>query len=177
MGAMQAEPFESEEEFERWDGEVVVKGVPAGWHEAVRAALCAQLLGQCPDLSIRVCSAVGDESTSPRSDGSVIDTRVDPEITAVWIEVLSSADLRRGDARLVGERRKRFLFGHGVRSLWAFVETFGTVSLNVHQPDGPMLTFGPPARVELDIMHSQGRQPVVIDLGEVQRVVDLAGDN
>lgn len=176
MGAMPAEFFESEEEFELWDGELVVKGVPAGWHEAVRLAVGAQLLAQCPDLSIRVSSAVGDESTAPRSDGSVLDTRVDPAITVVWIEVFSSADLRRGDARLVGERRKRFLFSQGVRSIWVFIESMGAITLNVHLPDRPVLTFGAPAQAELEVLHSQGRQAVVIDLGQLQRVADLAGD-
>lgn len=50
--------------FELWDGEVVVKGQPSRWHEAVRAELLGQLRDQIPpELVVLTSSAVGDDHT------------------------------------------------------------------------------------------------------------------
>jgi hypothetical protein len=42
------EMFESAEDYEVWDGEIVVKGQPSPWHEAVRVTILTQLRSQLP---------------------------------------------------------------------------------------------------------------------------------
>src|SRR5512135_1629504 len=121
---------EFEEDVEVWDGVPVVKGSLAASHEAVRAALVSQLDAQRrPGTSVVVSSIAGDEHGFARSDGSVVD--VAGGMTLVWVEVLSESDLRGGDARLVGSRRRRWLFEHGVLSLWAVTDLFGAITLTV----------------------------------------------
>ncbi|MGH9038945.1 MAG: hypothetical protein ACRDZ3_01810, partial [Acidimicrobiia bacterium] len=165
-----------EEEYELWDGEIVVKGQPSLWHEALRAGLLAQLHRQLPvHLTIAVSSVVGDETTSPRSDGSVLDASADPPATLVWIEVVSPADLRRRDDRRVGERRRRFLFDHGVHQLWALTDSFGAVTLTVLAPDAAAQAFASPAKVALPVRDATTEHVVTIDLEALEDAGSRAG--
>lgn len=177
MGAMHTEPFEGEEGFELWDGEIVMKGQPQPWHEAIRAAVVSALFGQCPDLSVVTTSALGDDRTFAVSDGSVRDTRVSPALEVLWIEVFSAADLRREERRLNSGRRRLFLQAHGVRTIWTFVQSLGVVMLHVHDTETGVAAFAPPGTVEQTLRDSAGERTVAVDLGLLQRAGELAGDD
>ncbi len=75
-------------EVELWDGEEMVKGQPTPRHEALRAALLAQLFGQRRTyLSVEVSSAIEEPGMAPRPDGSVLDRSFDPPATLVGVAV------------------------------------------------------------------------------------------
>lgn len=176
MSAMAAETFPFEGAVELWDGEEVVKGQPTPSHEAIRAQVIVQLSAQCPPgLSIRVSSAVGDDRNCAQSDGSVVDVTSQPRCTPVWVEVLSTSDLR-GDARLTAQRRRRFLFDNGVAGLWVFLYHYGTITLTVHHADGTVEAFASPGEVTLPVRHSGGERNVTIDLGAIEAAAQQAGE-
>jgi hypothetical protein len=166
MSAPPTPGLEVEEDVEVWDGVPVVKGSPSASHEAVRAALISQLDAQRPPgMSVVVSSIAGDEHEFARSDGSVID--IASGLTPVWVEVLSESDLRRGDARLVGRRRRRWLFAHGVLSLWAVTDVFGTISLTVLHADGTVLSHASPQTAVVPDRLPQGELSLEVDLARV----------
>ena len=80
--------------FEVWDDEVVVKGQPSRWHEAVRAEVLGQLRDQLPrEFVVLASSAVGDDHTYAQSDGSVLPVgSPDGAPPVLWIEVFSETD-------------------------------------------------------------------------------------
>ena len=164
-------------EVELWDGEEVVKGQPTPRHEALRAALLAQLFGQRhTDLSVEVSWAIEEPGMAPRSDGSVLDRSLDPPATLVWVEVFSEADLRRGGPRLLGERRRRWLLEHGVRSLWAVTDVWGIIELTAFDPEGKVETFTSPATATVTISHGGGEERFVVDLGKLADAATAAGE-
>lgn len=179
--AMSAAPLElveaDEADVELWDGEEVVKGQPTRRHETLRAELLGQLLAQRrAGMLVVVSSALEEAGTAPHSDGSVIDISADPPATLVWVEVLSEADLRRGGSRLLGERRRRWLLGHGVRSLWVVAEIMGVIELTVIDASGEVQAFAPPGTAGVTMAHDAGEDHFVVDLDRLAEVAATAGD-
>jgi hypothetical protein len=153
--------------FEVWDGEVVVKGQPSRWHEAVRAEVLRQLLNQLPpELVVLTSSAVGDDHTYAQSDGSVLAVG-SPEGAPpiLWIEVFSETDLRRREGRLSGRRRSLFLSQHSVPTVAAFVEVYGAAFLHVFEDGRDPQSFSSPATALVALRHAGGELPVSFDLG------------
>ena len=155
--------------FEIWDDEVVVKGQPSRWHEAVRAEVLHQLLGQLPpEFVVLTSSAVGDDHTYAQSDGSVLAVG-SPEGAPpiLWIEVFSETDLRRREARLTGRRRSWFLSQHSVGTVAVFVEVYGTAGLHVFEDGRDPQSFSSPATARVTLRHGGGELPVEFDLAAV----------
>src|SRR5512144_2168223 len=155
MSTPAAPALDVEDDVELWDGVRVVKGSPSAAHEALRASLISQLDAQRPPgTSVVVSSIAGDEHGFARSDGSVVD--VAGAVTPVWVEVLAESDLRGGDTRLVGSRRRRWLFEHGVLSLWAVTDVFGAITLTVLHPDGTVSSWASPQTAEVVVRTPRG---------------------
>lgn len=152
--------------FEIWDDEVVVKGQPSRWHEAVRAEVLGQLRDQLPrELVVLTSSAVGDDHTFAQSDGSVLPVGSSEGAAPVlWIEVFSESDLRRREARLTGRRRSWFLSQHAVSTVAAFVEIYGTIGLHVFEEGRDPQSFSSPAAVTVTLRHDGEELPVSFDL-------------
>jgi hypothetical protein len=152
--------------FEVWDGEVVVKGQPSRWHEAVRAEVLYQLLGQLPrEFVVLTSSAVGDDNTFAQSDGSLLAVG-SPEGAppVLWIEVFSESDLRRRDGRLTGRRRSWFLSQHSVATVAVFVEIYGTCGLHVFEDGRDPKSFSSPATAMLTLSYGGEEFPISFDL-------------
>ena len=152
--------------FEVWDGEVVVKGQPSHWHEAVRAEIHHQLVGQLPHkFVVLTSSAVGDDHTYAQSDGSVLAVG-SPEGAppVLWIEVFSESDLRRREGRLTGRRRSWFLSQHSVAAVACFVEVYGTAGLHLFEEGRDPQSFSSPATVTVTLPHDGEELSVTFDL-------------
>lgn len=164
MSALSVEtPGTEDLDYELWEGEEVVRGQPSNTHEAIRAALIIQMGPQCPPgFVVLTSSSIEDAGTAPRSDGAVLS----PEETLVWVEVFSSVDLRQGDARLVSARRRKWLFDHGVRSLWVLVETYEEVTFTVIPPSGPAEAFVSPA-VATVLVAGEAEHHFTVDLAKL----------
>lgn len=173
MSALSVETSRTEElDYELWDGEKVVRGRPSNSHEAIRAALIIQLGPQCPPgFVVLTSSSIEDAGTAPRSDGAVLS----PEETLVWVEVLSPSDLRQGDARLVSERRRHWLFDHGVRSLWVLVETFEEVTFTVIPASGPAEAFVSPAVATVSVVAGESEHRFAVDLAKLAAAASVVG--
>ncbi|MGA3220739.1 MAG: hypothetical protein ABSE77_16955 [Acidimicrobiales bacterium] len=103
----------------------------------------------------------------------MLDTSADT--TLVWVEVLSSFDLRQGDARLVGERRRRWLLDHGVSNIWAVTDVFGAIGLAVFHASGASEVFISPATITVRVVHTNGEDEFVIDLAKLEEAAAAAG--
>lgn len=155
--------------YEIWDGEVVVKGQPSRWHEAVRAEILYQLRDQLPrEFVVLTSSAVGDDNTYAQSDGSLLVVG-SPEGAPplLWIEVFSESDLRRREGRLTGRRRSWFLSQHSVATVAAFVEIYGTVGLHLFEDGRDPQSFSSPATAIVTLSHEGNELRVAFDLAAV----------
>jgi hypothetical protein len=152
--------------YEVWDGEVVVKGQPSRWHEAVRAEVLHQLLGQLPrEFVVLTSSAVGDENTYAQSDGSLLTLGSPEEAPPIlWIEVFSESDLRRREGRLTGRRRSWFLSQHAVATVAVFVEIYGAVGLHIFEDGRDPQSFSSPATATVTLRHEGSELRVAFDL-------------
>lgn len=152
--------------FEVWDGEVVVKGQPSRWHEAVRAEILGQLREQIPHEWVLVTSsAVGDDHTYAQSDGSVLEVgSLEGAPPVLWIEVFSETDLRRRESRLTGRRRSWFLAQHAVATVAVFVEIYGTCGLHVFEDGQDPQSFSSPATVVVTLHYDGAERTVTFDL-------------
>jgi hypothetical protein len=121
-----------------------------------------------------VSSIAGDDHGFARSDGSVVD--VAGGVTLVWVEVLSESDLRGSDARLVGSRRRRWLFEHGVLSLWAVTDVFGAITLTVLYPDGTVSSWASPQTAEVVVRARNGEIRFDVNLARLEEAARIAGD-
>src|SRR5512144_2796795 len=173
MSVPPASAPEFEEDVEVWDGVPVVTGSPSASHEAVRAALISQLDAQRPPgMTVLVSSIAGHEHGFARSEGSLVDLA--RQVTPVWVEVLSESDLRRGDARLVGRRRRRWLFEHGVLSLWAVTDLFGAINLTVLGADGEVSSWVSPQTAEVVVRAPRGEIRFGVDLARFEEAARTA---
>ncbi|HLZ37860.1 MAG TPA: hypothetical protein VKP64_08910 [Mycobacteriales bacterium] len=94
----------------------------------------------------------------------------------MWVEVLSESDLRAGDARLVGRRRRRWLFDHAVLALWAVTDVFGAITLTVLHPDGTVSSWASPQTAEVVVRAPRGEIRFGVDLARLEEAAQTASD-